>query len=109
MLVHVADRPRLSLDDARRMRENLRLALAQRERPGAVPDRDSLGAGLAGDGHVARLSVQERRRMIAWIRFNLLDATYSDRVCELLFMSLDAGKREELLRRAADRLGAEGF
>ncbi len=109
MLLRSGEGPRLSLGDARRMRENLRLALAQRERPGAVPDRDSLGAGLGGDGHVARLSVSERRRMILWIKGNLLDFTYSDRVCELLFMSLDAGKREELLRRAADGLGAEGF
>lgn len=109
VLLRGADRPGLSRDDVRRMWTNLQLALAQRERPGDVPDRDSAPGGLAGDGHVGRLSVEERKRMILWIKGHLLDFSYPDRVCELLFMSLDAGKREELLRRAADGLGAEGF
>jgi hypothetical protein len=74
-----------------------------------VDQFDDLPGGLAGDEAWLRLGLAQRRRAIRWVRWHLLDATYSDKVCEMVVMSLSGPKREDLLRRAAEGRNAEGF
>jgi hypothetical protein len=71
---------------------------------------DDQAGGLAGDGWWLRQSLASRRLMIEWVRNVLLAEPHrSDMVCEMLVMSLSAGKREELAFRASMGIGAVGF
>ncbi|MBW8268297.1 hypothetical protein [Caldovatus aquaticus] len=86
-----------------------RLAEALRDRPyvdPVAPPQD----GLASDYWWREVPLATAKAARDWVRWRLLaDPSQSDLAMDRFIASLDPPKREELLRRAVNGLGPEGF